>query len=120
MSDGLRFPKRSRKKKTKKRLIWVLPPKSKMDKERHAEIAKMSCLACGSRPVEVAHLNTKMGQPKDHQQTAPLCFGCHRGDKLSHHRAGRKFAAKYGTDDELIKRTNNLLYATGKEHLVRT
>lgn len=84
--------------------------KTAADKSRHAKIAQMPCMACGRRPVEVAHLFTGMGRRKDHQKTIPLCYPCHRGSKISAHGSTKAFSAIHGTDAELLARVNQILF----------
>ena len=65
----------------------------KRDPAHLARVAQLSCLACGARPVHVAHIRyadawygkgiTGIGIKPDDKWTVPLCPRCHR-DQHSH------------------------------------
>ena len=82
---------------------------TKAQKERMGRLKYMPCIVCGYSPVEVQHCNTKMGLKKDHDATISLCFEHHRG-KMGIHTIGRRLWEKlFGSEDELLIKTNKLL-----------
>jgi len=78
---------------------------------RRFEILKtqIGCIACGNPVICNAHHLLSGGRRRGHMETIPLCQPCHVGDELSIHRTKRKFCEIYGTDDELLERTNALI-----------
>lgn len=104
---------------------------TKAERERMARIKAFDCVACTitrvfrtATGVEVHHLLSG-NKRRGHLFTIPLCPWHHRGDAggwgvkwmeanmgPSLARTSRKFRAVYGTDDELLERTNKLLENT--------
>ena len=78
--------------------------------ERHLDrIRQLSCLACGKRPAEAAHVRyasasyakriTGIGTKPDDAWVVPLCVTCHREGPESQHSGGeRAFWVKRGID----------------------
>ncbi len=78
---------------------------------RRFEILKSSigCIACGNPVFCHAHHLLSGGRRISHLHTIPLCQECHVGNELSTHKTKRKFIETYGTDEELLERTNDLI-----------
>jgi hypothetical protein len=103
---------------------------TKADKARLDAIHKLPCVACGRRPAEAHHIVDKGYRRLSggHSATIPLCDWCHRGvpiwqasvtdtaefigPSLALHK--RDFVAKYGTERDLLAKTDAAL---GKEIL---
>lgn len=79
-------------------------------------IASMPCVVCGSIPAEVHHVR-RYGSKRDHFQTAPLCPECHRGNTGIHGMGKKRFEREVMTQDELLRRTNELLKTQAVEKL---
>jgi len=59
--------------------------------KRHADrLAKMPCLVCGMRPVELHHVKDGPGGKRDHTQIAPLCPSHHRTGPQAVHAMSRE------------------------------
>jgi endogenous inhibitor of DNA gyrase (YacG/DUF329 family) len=64
-------------------------------------IAKMPCLGCGAREVELHHSLTAKGKRcrRDHRFVVPLCPACHRGPSGVHGIGSeRLFSERCGID----------------------
>lgn len=74
--------------------------------ERLGMLRHMPCIVTANTPAEPHHLiavgDGKMGSKADDSQTIPLCRQMHN---LLHHDV-REFEAKYGTQKELLRKTN--------------
>ncbi len=98
---------------------------TKAEKERMAKLKGMPCVAClwwillQDSPTEVHHLLSG-NKRRGHHYTVPLCVYHHRGipaatkdeEKTigpSLARSSKAFHAAFGTDDELLARTNAML-----------
>lgn len=105
---------------------------------RMARLKEMPCVACEQEKficritnmIEVHHLLSG-NKRRGHLFTIPLCLWHHRGESLdlpwtaskmresfgpSLARASKQFHATFGTDDELLERTNKLLERTSCSH----
>lgn len=80
--------------------------KTASEKRLHDRVARMGCLVCGARPVDVHHVvgyADRMGRaPKRHDRVTPLCKVHHcvqHGPKEAVHALGhRGFYQTYGID----------------------
>lgn len=79
--------------------------------ERWNRIRALGCIICG-QPAAIHHCGTGSGGRKDHSKVLPLCHTHHQGlDGI--HTLGRKlWQERYGTEEELIERVNNLINIT--------
>lgn len=76
-------------------------------RDHMARVAALPCLVCGYWPVEVHHLPS----PRSDFRVIPLCPRHHRreyGDQAYHY-SRRNFNARYGSDDELLAKTLEML-----------
>lgn len=80
---------------------------------RLAAVAQLSCVAagCAQSPVTVHHIGTYMGGGRDDNRTIPLCWDHHLGPEgIDGKKMGkRKWEEKYGSEEELLEKTNLLL-----------
>lgn len=91
---------------------------TKAEKDHMHRVRSLGCIICG-RPPEVHHItNGTMGKKASHYETIPLCFNHHSAQTPlpfgeSVHKGTKSFEAKYGTQEELLKRTlerlNNII-----------
>lgn len=104
----------------------------KAREHRFRRLKEMGCIACflsgaPNRPAEIHHLNLdgKAGQKRrGDEYTIPLCRWHHQGDELignatpigmaillgpSLKLESRKFRAKYGRDDALLAKVDDLI-----------
>ena len=84
-------------------------PNPTAKQKRRLEIIKreIGCLNHPGRPADAHHL-LRNGRRISHDATIPLCPDCHRGPNGTHKRR-RWFAETYGTDEELLARTDALV-----------
>lgn len=84
------------------------------DRKHMARVAALGCIICGA-PATVHHLTGPkyrgMGQKADDRNTIPLCPPHHQngGHGVAIHAGLKAFEAKFGTQDELLAKTNRLL-----------
>lgn len=81
---------------------------NKAERERFQRLSEMDCIACGRWGVEIHHL-TDCGRRKGHMFTIPLCPEHHRLGKVSVHLGKKTFERTFGTQQELLEKTNLLL-----------
>lgn len=92
---------------------------TKAEKRWMDSICRLGCIVCyllgfpGSQCVP-HHLLTAGGRRRGHLFTIPLCDpGHHQGgdgvQKISRHPWWKRFEAEYGTEDVLLKRTQQLV-----------
>ena len=95
---------------------------NKATKARFDAIARMGCIVCRAAgqitPASIHHLTgikyRSMGKKASDEHVIPLCYYHHQG-KLGIHRLGmRVFEAMFGTQEELLRLTNELLHAERK------
>lgn len=84
------------------------------DKKRLAAVAQLACVAigCGQPgPSTVHHCGTYMGGGRDDRRTISLCWQHHLGPEgIDGKRMGKRvWEARYGTEEELLKITDQLL-----------
>ena len=90
-------------------MVKKLPTKA--DKQRWDKLRRLGCIIC-RKPPEIHHLTSAgMGLRSEHVKTIPLCFSCHRtgGHGVAIHAGTKTWEKKYGTQEELLEITNQLL-----------
>lgn len=78
---------------------------SKQERAYMGLVAELGCIICGGIP-EIHH-NTKnrgYGAKSSNYDIMPLCVNHHRGEEGIHHIGVKTWEAKYGDQDELVKR----------------
>ena len=82
------------------------------------EVAQCGCIVCvrlgyGESPAEVHHIRAGMGvaMRNDDQHAIPLCPAHHRtgGHGIALHAGIRTFEAQYGSEEELLAATHELI-----------
>ena len=77
-----------------------------------AKVASLGCLICKT-PAEIHHLRTGMGmgQRNSNGNVIPLCHTHHRtgGHGTAIHAGQKTWEANFGTELELLEKTNQLL-----------
>ena len=74
-------------------------------------VASLDCIICGNPQVQVHHIRpigTGIGRRSSHFDTIPLCYGHHLG-AFSIHNNKVMFEKRYGTEEELLKKTREKL-----------
>ena len=85
---------------------------NKIERERLQAVADLPCYACFQDGLEVAsevhHIrsHTGLGLKSSSFLTIPLCPRHHRYGKVSVHLGKKAFIAKYGTEQEILEKTN--------------
>jgi hypothetical protein len=91
---------------------------TKADLYRFAQLQSLGCICClqnGNYSEPDIHHLVSLGK-RDHQRTVPLCPAHHRGvghspelhgPSLAH--GSKPFHAEFGSDEELLERTNELI-----------
>ncbi len=88
---------------------------TKLEKERLQAVADLPCYACFQdgfeNQSEVHHIRSLkrgsgMGLRPSHFDTIPLCSGHHRTNKISVHLGKKEFEKRYGTEQEILEKTN--------------
>lgn len=92
---------------------------NKADKARLGAFERIGCMACrqlGYYAVPEVHHLKSGNRRRGHQFTVPLCPAHHRGANHDPEMHGpslalspRSFHAAFGTDEELLAKTNELL-----------
>jgi len=81
-------------------------------KERFERLSEIGCIIC-VQPPQIHHLigvrYRGMGQKADDQYTISLCLNHHTGAEGIHTIGKRTWEAKYGTQEELLDKTNRRL-----------
>ena len=92
--------------------------KTKKEQEHMDKVARLGCLICRKdgnpfSPAELHHIRdvriTGLGQRAKHTQVIPLCVAHHRIGKESFHHNSRAFSEKWGSQQDLLKETLELL-----------
>ena len=79
---------------------------TKAEKAHMGRVAELGCIIC-RRPAEIHHLP---GRPlRNHWRCIPLCPDHHRNSNVCVHAGRRSFEARFGTEEELLKKTLELL-----------
>ena len=91
---------------------------NKVDKDRLDKIAQMGCFCCGM-PSEVHHIRSHTGLSlrPDHQDTIPLCPIHHNMGNESIHLNKKLFEEKFGTEKQLLIKTNIKLNQLERSYL---
>ena len=81
---------------------------NKSDKRRFMHLRELGCVACGSNNVVIHHIrkHTGLSLRPDHQDTIPLCPKHHNMGNESIHLNKRLFEKKFGTEKQLLIKTN--------------
>lgn len=79
------------------------------------QVAQLSCIVCGARPIEVHHIKrladgskVGFGQRGDHFRVIPLCHA-HHWNGAWNPMGSREFERLYGNELELLERTYEAL-----------
>ena len=97
---------------------------NKLERERLQAVADMPCYACfqdgRETNAEVHHIRsqTGLGLRPSHFATIPLCPTHHRYGKVSVHLGKKAFVAKYGTEQEILEKTNREIERCKEENQV--
>jgi hypothetical protein len=91
------------------RIAWLKTCTASQRKAYYAEVASIGCLLCRAREVELHHLYGH-GWPanRQHRPVIPLAPEFHRG-RFGIHNGKQSFEAAYGTQEELLIKTEELL-----------
>ena len=90
--------------------------KTKKELEHLKRVASLGCIICDSPQVQVHHIrnrgkglgNVGIGNRSSHYETIPLCYNHHLG-AFSIHNNKLMFEKRYGTEEELLKKTREKL-----------
>ena len=90
--------------------------KTKKELEHLKKVASLDCIICGNPQVQVHHIrnrgkglgNVGIGNRSSHYETIPLCYNHHLG-AFSIHNNKVMFEKRYGTEEELLKKTREKL-----------
>ena len=86
--------------------------RTKAEREHMDRVAKLGCVVCGAKPVELHHLRTRsdgqnvgMGVRGDHMRVVSLCAVHHRtgGFGVAIHGGAREFAKNFGEDSHMLE-----------------
>tara|TARA_R100000963_G_C4601317_1_gene74921 strand:+ start:12 stop:305 length:294 start_codon:yes stop_codon:yes gene_type:complete len=82
-----------------------------------AIVAEMGCIICHrmgfpDTPAEIHHIHNKfmLGKKSDYLHTVPLCPHHHRTSDESYHYSPKAFTEKWGTQEDLLQATKDMLY----------
>ena len=82
-----------------------------------AIVSELGCIICRKMgyldtPAEIHHIKDGYGMSKKsgHLETIPLCPYHHRTSNESYHYSPKAFTEKWGTQQELLQETKDLLY----------
>jgi len=81
---------------------------NKKDRKRFDRLKELGCIACGSNDPVIHHIrkHTGLSLRPDHQDTIPLCAKHHNMGNESIHLNKKLFEEKFGTEKQLLIRTN--------------
>ena len=84
---------------------------TKAERQYMERVASLRCSVCNAYEVTVHHcrINTGMGVRPSHYQTIPLCHFHHQGAEGIHTIGKKTWEAKYGTQQEMLEKTKELL-----------
>ena len=85
--------------------------KTKKELEHLKRVASLGCIICTSPYAQVHHIRligTGIGRRSSHFDTIPLCYNHHLGAFSIHHNKPM-FEKRYGTEEELLKKTREKL-----------
>lgn len=88
------------------------------DEAHKARVRSLGCIACvilhlGRTPAQFHHVRTKGNMRRDDHRGIPLCVYHHTDGPPGHavHAGKKSFEAKFGTQEELLKKTEASLAA---------
>ena len=103
-------------------------PPNKKEKEHMDKVQQLGCIVCKLErgiytPAEIHHIVGKT--KRSHMRVLPLCFRHHREGSynelfVSRHPFKREFEKRYGTEEELLEKVEQLLQHTKKYFLRET
>lgn len=102
MLEKTRSRNRSKKSKTK----------TKEERDHLAKVKALPCIICGSMPCDAHHIREGYGmsQRANDFETIPLCKAHHQyGPEAIHSMGTKAWRAKYGSELELLARTNEAI-----------
>lgn len=86
-------------------------------KEHLAMVSGLGCIACHilgyhDTPAEIHHIKngSGLGKKATHLETIPLCPYHHRTSNESYHYSPKSFTEKFGTQEQLLQLTKDMLY----------
>lgn len=82
---------------------------NKQEREHLKKVAALRCIICFDPACAHHHTGAGMALKASHYETLPLCNHHHTGAQGIHQIGVKEWEAKYGTQDELIKRTKIML-----------
>lgn len=81
---------------------------TKAQRAKWEKMRSLGCLICGAPPA-IHHCETGMGGRKDHDKVIPICQFHHQGAQGIHTIGRKKWQELYGTEQELIEKTNRMI-----------
>lgn len=73
-------------------------------------IVELGCIVQGcDNPPAIHHCHTGAGGRKNHDKVIPLCHYHHQGERGIHTLGRRVWARHYGTEEQLMRRVDELL-----------
>jgi|TARA_R100000482_G_C5125363_1_gene148393 hypothetical protein len=82
-----------------------------------SKVAELGCIVCRKMgypdtPAEIHHIKngSGIGKKSSHLEAIPLCAYHHRISNEAFHHSPKKFTEKWGTQQELLGETKELLY----------
>lgn len=80
--------------------------KTKEEKAHLNWVASLGCVICGKNAC-VHHIR-KLGEPRNHYKTIPLCYDHHQGKEGLHTLGKRAWRAKFGHELDFLKQIQKL------------
>jgi len=85
---------------------------TKSERQHMRRVAELGCIICGA-PAAIHHCRTGVGmsQRGSHHRTLPLCAEHHQtgGFGVAIHAGQRTWEARYGTEEGLLKKVEEML-----------
>lgn len=81
---------------------------NKAEREHMAKVADLGCILCGGI-ASIHHAETGAGGRRNHMKVIPLCHAHHQGNEGIHTLGRKKWQAKYGTENELLQKVDEML-----------
>lgn len=80
------------------------------DPKHLARVRELGCIICGG-PASAHHIRHGQGmeQKADDREAIPLCYYHHQGEQGIHHLGTKRWQAIYGTEQDLLQKTLQLL-----------
>ena len=89
---------------------------TKKEAEHMDKVSQLGCIVCRNTngsitPAEIHHIknNTGVGRKSSHYEVIPLCHYHHTGSEDAYHHSPKKFTEKFGSQQDLLKETLELL-----------